>query len=199
MYEHGELTSAINRVVEDLNHRFTLEVLTRGFRSHDLAVSAGNLRRDREHPTDILDRIDLAEVTERLRQLLEIRNREEQTVKLDESHGAEIKEYLDLLDLTREIEIRYLPDVNRKSSRTVIAQPGLRYAQADALIRSLLLDQTFSALSLPERMAGSRKDFNGDQRKDAGGYCPFGTSMANPKKQVFVLQFPVGEYRYGCV
>ena len=43
LYEHGELTSAINRVVEDLNHRFTLEVLTRSFRSHDLAVSAGNL------------------------------------------------------------------------------------------------------------------------------------------------------------
>ena len=30
---------------------------------------------------------------------------------------------------------------------------GLRYAQTDALIRSLLLDETFSALSLAERTA----------------------------------------------
>ena len=194
LYEHGELTSAINRVVEDLNHRFTLEVLTRSFRSHDLAVSAGNLRRDREHPTDILDRIDLAEVRERLRQLLEIRNREEQTVKLDEAHGAEIKEYLDLLDLTREIEIRYLPDVNRKSSRTVIAQPGLRYAQADALIRSLLLDQTFSALSLPERMAVQERILTEIKGRMLEDIVLLETSMANPKKQVFVLQFPVGEF-----
>ncbi len=33
------------------------------------------------------------------------------------------------------------------------AQAGLHYAQTDALIRSLLLDETFSALSLAERTA----------------------------------------------
>ena len=33
------------------------------------------------------------------------------------------------------------------------AQASLRYAQTDALIRSLLLDETFSALSLAERTA----------------------------------------------
>ncbi len=98
-----------------------------------------------EEATDILDRIDLALVTDSLRKLLEIRNRAEQTVALDDVHAAEIKEYLDLLDLTREIDVLHLPDVSTKSRRTVIAQPGLRYAQADALIRSLLLDETFSA------------------------------------------------------
>ena len=45
--------------------------------------------------------------------------------------------------MTQDIEIRSLPDVSRMSSRTVIAQPGLRYAQAGALIHSLLLDETF--------------------------------------------------------
>ena len=138
LYDKNELTSAINRVVEDINHRFTLEVLSQDWKSHDLGVSASNLRRDRKNPTDILDRIDLALVTDSLRKLLEIRNRAEQTVALDDVHAAEIKEYLDLLDLTREIDVLHLPDVSTKSSRTVIAQPGLRYAQADALIRSLL-------------------------------------------------------------
>ena len=101
LYEKGELTSAINRVVEDINHRFTLEVLSQDWKSHDLGISASNLRRDRKNPTDILDRIDLALVTDSLRKLLEIRNKAEQTVKLDDVHAAEIKEYLDLLDLTR--------------------------------------------------------------------------------------------------
>ena len=36
LYGAGELTSAINRIIEDVNHRFVLEVLTRLFVSHDL-------------------------------------------------------------------------------------------------------------------------------------------------------------------
>ena len=194
LYDGNELTSAINRVVEDINHRFTLEVLTQDFKSHDLGISASNLRRGRENPTDILDRIDLASVTESLRQLLDIRNRAEQTVALDDVHAAEIKEYLDLLDLTQDIDVRYLPDVSRKSSRTVIAQPGLRYAQADALIRSLLLDETFSALSLPERTAVQERILSEIRGRMLEDIVLLETKLANPKKQVFVLQFPVGEF-----
>ena len=194
LYDRNELTSAINRVVEDINHRFTLEVLTQDFKSHDLGISASNLRRDRENPTDILDRIDLAAVTESLRQLLDIRNRAEQTVVLDDVHAAEIKEYLDLLDLTQDIDVRYLPDVSRKSSRTVIAQPGLRYAQADALIRSLLLDETFSALSLPERTAVQERILSEIRGRMLEDIVLLETKLSNPKKQVFVLQFPVGEF-----
>ena len=194
LYDKNELTSAINRVVEDINHRFTLEVLSQDWKSHDLGISASNLRRNRENPTDILDCIDLAAVTDSLRKLLEIRNKAEQTVKLDDVHAAEIKEYLDLLDLTREIDVLHLPDVGTKSSRTAIAQPGLRYAQADALIRSLLLDETFSALSLAERTAVQQRiltDIKGRMLKDI---VLLETKLATPKKQVFVLQFPVGEF-----
>ena len=194
LYDKNELTSAINRVVEDINHRFTLEVLSQDWKSHELGISASNLRRDRGNPTDILDCIDLAAVTDSLRKLLEIRNKAEQTVKLDDVHAAEIKEYLDLLDLTREIDVLHLPDVGTKSSRTAIAQPGLRYAQADALIRSLMLDETFSALSLAERTAVQQRiltDIKGRMLKDI---VLLETKLATPKKQVFVLQFPVGEF-----
>lgn len=194
LYERNGLTSAINRVVEDINHRFTLEVLTQDWKSHDLGISASNLRWDRENPTDILDRVDLAAVTESLRQLLDIRNRAEQTVALDDIHAAEIKEYLDLLDLTQDIDVRYLPDVSRRSSRTVIAQPGLRYAQADALIRSLLLDETFSALSLPERTAVQERILTEIRGRMLEDIVLLETKLANPKKQVFVLQFSVGEF-----
>lgn len=194
LYDKNELTSAINRVVEDINHRFTLEVLTQDFKSHDLGVSANNLRRDRSNPTDILDHIDLSAVTDRLRNLLEILNKSEQTVVLDEDHAAEIKEYLDLLDLTQDIDIRHLPKVNTKSTRTVIAQPGLRYAQASALIHSLLLDETFSALSLPERTAVQERILTEIKGRMLEDIVLLETKTANPGKEVFVLQFPIGEF-----
>lgn len=194
LYDRNELTSAINRVVEDINHHFTLEVLTRDFKSHDLGVSAGNLRRDRENPSDIIDRVEITAVTDSLRELLEIRNKEEQTVVLDETHAADIKEYLDLLDLTQDIDVLYLPDVSRKSSRTVIAQPGLRYAQADALIRSLLLDETFSALSLPERTAVQERILTEIRGRMMEDIVLLETKLANPRKQVFVLQFSMGKF-----
>ena len=194
LYEKNELTSAINRVVEDINHRFTLEVLTQDFKSHDLGISASNLCRDRNNPTDILDRIDLSTVTEGLRKLLEIRNKPEQTVVLDNAHVFEIKEYLDLLDLTQDIDIRSLPDVSRKFSRTVIAQPGLRYAQADALIRSLLQDETFAALSLLERTAVQERILDEIRGRMMEDIVLLETRLANPKEEVFVLQFPIGEF-----
>ena len=194
LYDKNELTSAINRVVEDINHRFTLEVLTQNFKSHDLGISASNLRRDRKEPTDILDCIDVAAVTESLRKLMEIRNKEEQTIKIDGAHAAEIKEYLDLLDLTQEIDVMYLPEIGKKSSRTVIAQPGLRYAQADALIRSLLLDEIFGSLSLMERKAVQERILTEIRGRMLEDIVLLETKMADPKKQVFVLQFPVGEF-----
>ena len=194
LYDKNELTSAINRVVEDINHRFTLEVLTQDWKSHDLGISASNLRRDRENPTDILDRIDLMAVTNSLRKLLEIRNKAEQTIELDDIHVAEIKEYLDLLDLTREIDVLHLPDVSIKSSRTVIAQPGLRYAQADELIRSLLLDETFSALSLAERTVVQERILTEIKGRMLEDIVLLETKLTNLKKQVFVLQFPIGEF-----
>lgn len=194
LYDKNELTSAINRVVEDINHRFTLEVLTQDWKSHDLGISASNLRRDRENPTDILDRIDLMAMTNSLRKLLEIRNKAEQTIELDDIHVAEIKEYLDLLDLTREIDVLHLPDVSTKSSRTVIAQPGLRYAQADELIRSLLLDETFSALSLAERTVVQERILTKIKGRMLEDIVLLETKLTNLKKQVFVLQFPIGEF-----
>ena len=194
LYEHDELTSAINRIVEDINHRFTLEVLTKDFRSNDPEISRKNLRRDREQPTDVLDRIDLPQVTERLRHLLEIRNLPEQSVELSDTHISEIREYLDLLDLTHEVGVYALPSAEKLRDRTILSQPGLRYAQADALVSSLLQDQTMSDLSLTERnyvLDRIRSEIMGRMMEDI---VLLETALANPKKQVFVLQFAVGEF-----
>ena len=87
----------------------------------------------------------------------------------------------------------HLPDVST-NQRTVIAQPGLRYAQADALIRSLLLDETFSTLSLTERTAVQQRILTEIKGRMLEDIVLLETKLANPKKQVFVLQFPVGEF-----
>ena len=194
LYEHDELTSAINRIVEDINHRFALEVLTRDFKSNNLEISRKNLRRDREQPTDVLDHIDFLEVTERLRHLLEIRNLPEQSVRFSNAHVMEIREYLDLLDLTHEVGVYALPSAEKLRDRTIISQPGLRYAQADALVNSLLQDQVMSDLSLTERnyvLDRIRSEILGRMMEDI---VLLETALANPKKQVFVLQFAVGEF-----
>lgn len=88
----------------------------------------------------------------------------------------------------------HLPNVGIKTQRTVIAQPGLRYAQADALIRSLLLDEIFNSLSLPERNAIQERILNEIKGRMLEDIVLLETKMANPGKQVFVLQFPIGEF-----
>jgi len=194
LYENNELTSAINRVVEDINHRFTIEVLTRDFRSNDLGISASNLRRDKHGGSDILDRIDLAAVTQTLKSLLEIRNRDEQRVSISDAHRQEIKEYLDLLDLTIDIELRNMANLNSIAQRTVFSQPGMRYSQAEALITSLMEDNEFRSLSLTERNRISERILSEIKGRMMEDIILLETKAARRNCQVFKLQFAVGEF-----
>ncbi len=194
LYEKGELTSAINRVVEDINHRFTKEVLTRTFVSHDLSVSARNLLHDREEPIDITQSIDEAAVTELVKTMLDILDKEEQTVEVDDTHAYQIKEYLALLDLIMEVDLLHFPDVNNREKIIVISQPGLRYAQADALVSSLLLDEKFNSLSAVQRSRILERILSEIKGRMMEDIVLLETKLANPKKQVFKLQFAVGEF-----
>ena len=194
LYDAGELTNSINRIVEDVNHRFTIEVLTRNFKSGDLSRSAQNLRRDRFRPTDVLDRVDIGAVTKRLKHLLQIRDKAELSVGIGEAHRAEIKEYLDLLDLTCDIDVVNMSNLNARMSRTVLSQPGLRYAQASALIQSLLLDETFRNVPIAERMSIEKRILDEIRGRMMEEIVLLETKMARPEKQVFQLQFAVGEF-----
>ena len=194
LYEKGELTSAINRVVEDINHRFTKEVLTRTFTSHDLSLSARNLLHDRENPVDLYQTVDKEAVTATLKSMLDILDKEEQKVEIDETHAAQIKEYLAVLDLLMEVDLQYLPHVNRHDRITVITQPGLRYAQATALVNSMLLDEQFSALSAVERSRILERILSEIKGRMMEDIVLLETKLANPDKDVFQLQFAVGEF-----
>ena len=194
LYDKGELTGAINRVVEDINHRFTINVLTREFFSNDPGISASNLRKDQSWPIQILDQIDREAFTEGLRHTLEILNKKDQTVEITEDHRREIKEYLDLLDLTADIPTEFLPVKNEKLYRTVISQPGLRYAQAEAFIRQLLLDEQFRNISAADRGEAAERILDEIRGRMMEDIVLLETTMAKPDQHVFRLQYSVGEF-----
>ena len=73
--------------------------------------------------------------------MLDILDKEEQSVEIDDTSAYQIKKHLTLLDLIMEVDVLHFPNVNNREKKVVISQPGLRYAQADALVNSSLLDE----------------------------------------------------------
>ena len=194
LYEKNELTGAINRIVEDINHRFTVNVLTDTFKSHDLGISKRNLRHDREKPTDVLDEIDEETLILRLKTCLEILNKPEQRVEIQAAHAAEIKEYLELLDLVAEIPMETIPVQDDVQMQTIITQPGLRYAQVKTLVEQLLMDRRFQTVSAVERAYVCERILNEVRGRMLEEIILLETQMAYPNKKVFKLQFAVGEF-----
>lgn len=194
LYDRNELTNAINRIVEDMNHAFTIEVLTKDFKSHDFGSAKNIMRKDRENPTDVLDDVDGKKLTENLMKLLEIVNKENQTVNIEDIHRKEIKEYFDLLDLTCDIPLVDMKDMSNKKSTTVFSQPGLRYSQAESLVNTLLMDETFNDVSASERKRIIERILDEVKGRMLEEIVQLETKKANPDLEVFKLQFAVGEF-----
>lgn len=191
--EKGELAYAINRVLEDINHRFIAEVLTRAFITDDLRFTARTILHERTNPMDNSN-IDRDTLTNTAKELLEILNREEQPVGIDPSHVLQIKEYLTLLDLITDIDVVQLPYTNQHDEITVVSQPGLRYAQTDALINSLLMDASFNALSVIDRHQIAQRILSEMKERMMKDIVLLETKLANPRKEVFRLQFSIGAF-----
>lgn len=180
LYEKGELTNVINRVVEDMNHRFTKSVVER--------ITANNLLGDR------VDSLNLDKVTLGIKNMLDILNKEEHSVDISDVHMTQIKEYLAILDLIKEIDLEYLPEVNQKSKIIVVTQPGLRYAQAEAIVENLLLDEKFQELDIQKRTRILERLLSEIRGKMMEDIVLLETKLAKKDKHVFKLQFPIGEF-----
>lgn len=194
LYERGELTNVINRVVESINHSFTRRVVERTFESHDISVTAKNLLKDRENPINIKEHMDIDAVTLGIMQMLDILNKEEQSIDISDAHMAQIKEYLTLLDLVTEIDLEYLPDVDKHDKTTVVTQPGMRYAQAETVVENMLLDVKFQELSAQERQRILERLLGEIRGRMMEEIVQLETKIAKPDKKVFKLQFAVGEF-----
>ena len=197
LYEAGELTGAINRIIEDMNHRFLIRILINKFKSHDLGSAADVLRRERvpERRTDILDRIDKEAVTKRLMDMLEIRNQEDQSIGITNAHVEEIKEYLKALDLIVDVPNETIIPSAEPLENVIFTQPGMRYCQAQALVHSLAKDELFASLSEQEKMMVSERileEVRGRMMEEIVLLETFKSAKKN--KRIFKLTFSVGEF-----
>ena len=197
LYEAGELTNAINRVIEDMNHRFVLRALTDDFKSHDLGLAKKNLLKERDPSlkSDALEKIDEEAVIKRLMEILEIKNKDKFQAPLTEEHVREIKEYLVALELIEKCPVRYLGSKEESDENVLFTQPGMRYCQAEALAYSLKKDELFSSLSEREKdyVCGKILDeVKGRMLEEIVLY----ETMRKLKKthEVFKLEFLEGEF-----
>ncbi len=197
LYEADELTSAINRIIEDINHRFVLAVLEKDFKSHDLGLSARNLRNEKnpEKRTSILDEIDTKAVTERLMAILDIKNKENRKIGIEKAHIIEIKQYLKALDLIIDTPIEHGEPELSEEEHILFTQPGMRYCQAQALIHSVLKDDIFRQLTEMEKeyVCGRiSEEIRGRMLEDI--IILESTKALGKNYKVFKLQFESGEY-----
>lgn len=197
LYDADELTNAINRIIEDMTHRFVLRTLVRKFKSHDLGSAAELMRKEQvpERKSDVLDRIDTDAVTKRLMEILHIRNQEEQFIGITAAHVAEIKEYLLALDLIVDNPVETSIKDADPLEGILFAQPGMRYCQAQALVYSLRKDPVFAELSEGEKNMVCERILEEVRGRMMEEIVLLETvKSASRKKQVFKLTFARAEF-----
>ena len=197
LYESDELTSAINRIIEDMNHSFLVRTLVSRFKSHDLGSAAEVMRKERDpdRRTDILDRIDRASISDALRRVLEIRNKEEQAVEILPAHVFEIREYLEALELVRDCPIETMVPGAEALHYAIITQPGMRYCQAQALVHVLMRDEAFASFSEREKRLATQRILEEVRGRMLEDIVLLETmAVAGDHQRVFKLLFAAGEY-----
>lgn len=193
LYHSNELTNAINRIIEDMNHTFLIQTLTATFKSHDLGSAAQMLRKS--DSTRILDHIDKQTVTARLMELLEIRNRENFSVGITDTHVSEIREYLEALELITNCPTETTHINAEPLERILFKQPGMRYCQAQALVHALTKDPLFASSSEAEKKLAIDKILEDVRGRLMEEIILLETAKAIPKfKRAFKLLLSRGEF-----
>ena len=146
LYEKGELTNVINRIVQHMNHRFVLRVVEDEFKSHDFGSAKDLLLHDlpAERATILYD-VNEKQILERLKAIIEVKEKSETTVPITQEHIDKVKKYLLMLDLIVNCPERY--ESGKQAEHIVFSQPGMRYAIAKALVYSLMQDAYFASIS----------------------------------------------------
>lgn len=146
LYEKGELTNVINRIVQHMNYRFVLRVVEDEFKSHDFGSAKELLLHDlpAERATVLYD-VDEKQILERLKAVIEVKEKSETTVPITQEHIDKVKKYLLMLDLIVNCPERY--ESGKQAEHIVFSQPGMRYAIAKALVYSLMQDAYFASIS----------------------------------------------------
>ncbi len=192
LYDKGELTNVINRIVESMNHQFLLRVVQEEFVSHDFGSAKQLLMH--EYPAEIahvLYDVDRTALIERLKALIDVKEQQETTVTVTQSHLDKIKRYLYMLDLLVDCTERY--EKRGQAEYVLFAQPGMRFAIAKALVFALMQDEAFAARPEQEKNYIAEKileDVKGRMMEDI---ILLETEKTAPKhKDVFRFKFEDG-------
>ena len=146
IYNNGELTNVINRIVENINHDFLLKVIEDKFKSHDFGSAKDLLLHDAPSlRAYVLNDVDKDAILQKLKELIEIKEREELKVNITQEIIEKVKQYLIMLELIVNCPTRY--ESGNYEEHYLFTQPGMRYAIAKALVYSLLQDTYFNTIS----------------------------------------------------
>lgn len=87
-----------------------------------------------------------------------------------------------------------MSDYNRRETRTVFSQPGMRYSQAEALVKSLMQDKKFRDMSLAERKRVTERIIDEIKGRMMEDIVLLETKLSRKNCEVFRLQFAIGEF-----
>ena len=192
LYDAGELTNVINRIVEKMNHNFLLKVVEERFKSHDLGSAKQLLLHDapKERATVLYD-INEEELLERLKAIIDVKEKNELIIPITNAHIEKVKKYLVMLDLVQNcpsiIESGGLED------NYIFIQPGMRYSIAKALVYSLMQDAYFNTISKEDKDYIISKILNDVKGKMLEDIVLLETvKNFSDKKEVFKFKFDLG-------
>lgn len=168
--ELGGSTDIVNHTIWNLNLGFVSEVLIEDGPSEDIGED---------------DRRELMTAMEGYRYRIDP----------EEAYAEIVVEYLKLLDFMVDVDVHRASTEIETTTRSVITQPGLRYAQAKAFVKDLMEDDRFNRLSEGEHTEMEKRVMDGIRRRMMRDIVLIETQTAPPPPQsnVFVLQFPAGE------
>lgn len=172
LYEAHTLTTAVSWVIEEINQRFLLSVLSRDGKSPDFAAAAKSLMG-----------------------MLDSHKMEGQAIGITQAHITEIKEYLAALDLTVKAPVELLSADQETEDQLLFSQPGLRYCQVQEFVHALLQDETFNSLCAEDKARLSERILQAVRGRLQKDLVLLETLKAADRiHKVFKLQFDAGQF-----
>ena len=152
LWDTGELTNAINRVVQQENHLFVRNGINGVFKSRGLG-SARQIPGNRMGDASPLDApaMDVERPTSALMRALDARTPQALSIEVSTATCAEIHSWLHVIEVFSSYEVRSLEPGPVPYQVEIVTQPGLRYSQALELMEVLRNDAIFPSLSEDER------------------------------------------------
>ena len=99
-----------------------------------------------------------------------------------------------MLDLVTDIDFVHLPRTDEAEHKTVLSQPGMRYALAEALVNSLLMDKKFGNMDISHRSRVLDRLLDTVRGVIMEEIVLLETKIALPKQTVCKVQFAIGEF-----